>query len=73
MTPAGTPLRVLQLALHAHLLGRDAGVTAQVVDDARLPAARRLGIYAHAYASRLQEAAVRTWPITRPSRLPRTT
>ncbi len=65
MTPAGTPLRVLQLALHAHLLGCDAGVTAQVVDDARLPAARRLGIYAHAYASRLQEALRETFEKTR--------
>ncbi len=63
MTPAST-VREVQVALHDHLLGRTSFIERELVDGGRIPIARRLQIYHHAYRARLQETMQDTFEKT---------
>lgn len=56
-------LRELQCDMQRHLLGKDSGVTAAIVDAPPLAAADRLAIYRNAYQVRLIDALHETYPV----------
>jgi len=58
-------LRVLQHDLQRHVLGEPSGIGDAIADAPPLPVAARLGIYRHAYVSRLIEALGETYPVLR--------
>jgi len=58
-------LAQIQHAMQQHLLRGETAIEAAVVDDPQVGASRRLGIYAGAYVSRLQEALADSYPALR--------